>query len=163
MGPMRISECDRRFPSWSFFYPHLQSPQTVKIKCHCNAVVVIRFVPLLLVRNDWNVSQEVAIFKDWSFKLSYGKDIFQTEYRQHCNNAFKERLAGYSFFVCVFKSRHLSGIPCSNVEILQRSSVGLVTEKWILDNIETAELRVRSPECSVICAPYVQKSKTAMF
>ena len=40
------------------------------------------------------------------------------------------------------------------------SSVGLLTEKWILDNIETAELRVRSPECSVTYDPKVQKCKT---
>ena len=46
-----------------------------------------------------------------------------------------------------------------NGEILQRSSVDLVTEKWILDNTEIVEFRMRSPECSLVYAP---ASKCAM-
>ena len=46
-----------------------------------------------------------------------------------------------------------------NGEILQRGSVELVTEKWILDTTEIAEFRVRSPECSLVYAP---ASKCAM-
>ena len=135
------------------FYPQLQSPRMVKIKSQCNAVEVIRFVPFLPVRNDWNVLQEVAIFKDFSFWLSYLKYIFQTEYRQHWDSAFKEGFAGYS---CVFSVDICQG-SLTQMGKFFRSSVGLLTEKWILDNIETAEIRLRSPECSVIYDPKVQK------
>ena len=50
------------------------------------------------------------------------------------------------------------GFPCKG-EILQRSSVELATEKWILDTTEIVEFRVRAPECSLVYAP---ASKCAM-
>jgi len=46
-----------------------------------------------------------------------------------------------------------------NGEFLARSSVKLVTEKWILHNTETVKFQVRSPKWSLAYAP---TSKCAM-
>jgi len=105
------------------------------------------------------VVPEVAIFKDWSFELKVMGKIVSKENIDSIASELSNKCSLDILFSVLSKVDICKGFLCSNGEFLRRSSVELVTEKWILDNTETVEFRVRSPKCSLVYAP---TSKCAM-
>lgn len=148
---------DTSFPSWSFVATIYSHPEWLKSGVSANAVEFVRVVPFLC--NDRKVLQEVVIFKDWSFELKVMGKIVSKETIDNIVSEFSKKSSLDILFSVLSKVHICKGLPWSNGEILQRSSVELVTEKWILDNTEMGEFRVRSPECSFVYPP---TSKCAM-
>ena len=151
--PLDCDSCPPDIPSWSSFalnymYSH---PEWLKSNVSANAVEFIRVVPL--VCNDRKVLQEVAIFKDWSFELKVVGKIVSKENIDNIVSELSKKSSLDILLSVLSKVNICKGFPCSNGEILKRSSVELVTEKWILDKREIVEFRVRSPECSLVYAP----------
>ena len=147
---------DRSFSSWSFFTLNYSHPEWLKSSFSANAVEFIRVVPALC--NERKVLQEVVIFKDWSFELKVMGKIVSKEKIDNVVSELSKKSSLDILFSVLSKVDICKGFPC-NGEILQRGSVELVTEKWILDTTEIVEFRARSPECNLVYAP---ASKCAM-
>lgn len=148
---------DTSFPSWSFLATNYSHPEWLKSSLSANAIEFIRVVPLLC--NDRKVLQEVVIFNDWTFELKVMGRIVSKENIDNIVSELSKKSSMDILFSVLSKVDICKGFPWSNGEILQRSSVELVTEKWSLDNTEICEFRLRSPECSL---GYPPTSKCAM-
>ena len=140
------------FLSWSFVAINYSHPEWLKSSVSANAVEFVRVVPLLC--NNRKVLQEVVIFKDWSFELKVMGKIVSKENIDNIVSELSKKSSLDILLSVLSKVDICKGFTWWNGEILQRSSVEqLVTEKWLLDNREIGECRVRSPECSLVYAP----------